>query len=70
MDSVEYDFVIKDAVSKNIYVDRREAFLSDGTKLGTIVNYIDGNRSAYAHLRASMLAYASINFCFNDKYMS
>ena len=61
MDSVEYDFVIKDAVSKNIYVDREDAFLSDGTKLGTIVTYSDGYKPLYAHLRSSLLGYASIN---------
>ena len=37
MDNIEYDFVIADAVSKNLYVDRKDALLSDGTKLGTVV---------------------------------
>ena len=61
MDNTEYDFVIADAVSKNIYVDRKDAFLSDGTKLGTVVTYSDGYRSPYTHLRSSMLGYACIN---------
>ena len=61
MDNTEYDFVIADAVSKNIYVDRKDAFLSDGTKLGTIVTYNDGYSSPYTHLRSSMLGYACIN---------
>jgi hypothetical protein len=61
MDDTEYDFVIADAVSKNLYVDRKDALLSDGTKLGTIVTYSDGYRSPYAHLRSSMLGYACIN---------
>jgi len=61
MDNVEYDFIIADAVSKIIYVNRKDAFLSDGTKLGTIVTYNDGYNLQYNHLRASMLGYASIN---------
>ena len=61
MDSVEYDFVIADAVSKNMYVDRKDALLSDGTKLGTVVTYSEGYSPPYAHLRSSMLGYAAIN---------
>jgi hypothetical protein len=61
MDDTEYDFVIADAVSKNIYVDRKDAFLSDGTKFGTVVTYCDGHCSQYTHLRSSMLGYACIN---------
>jgi len=61
IDDAEYDFVIKDAVAKNIYANCKTAFLSNGTKLGTVVTYSDGDSSAYPHLRASMLGYASIN---------
>ena len=43
-------------------MDRKDAFLSDGTKLGTIVTYNDGCRPPYTHLRSSMLGYACINF--------
>ena len=43
------------------YVDRKDAFLSNGTKLGTIVTYSDGYSSQYTHLRSSMLGYACIN---------
>ena len=42
MDNNEYDFVISDLVSKNIYVDRKDALPSDGTKLGTVVTYSNG----------------------------
>ena len=61
MDNTEYDFVIADAVSKNIYVDCKDAFQSDGTKLGTIVTYSDAYSSQYTHLRSSLLACS----CFN-----
>jgi len=37
IDDAEYDFVIKDAVSKNKYATCKTAFLSNGTKIGTIV---------------------------------
>ena len=42
-------------------MDRKDALLSDGTKLGTIVTYSDGYRPPYTHLSAYMLSYASIN---------
>ena len=42
-------------------MDRKDAFLSDGTKLGTIVTYSDGYSSPYVHLRASLLGYTCIN---------
>ena len=61
IDDAEYDFVIKDAVAKDRYANCKTALLSDGTKLGTIVTYSDGDSSPYSHLRASMLGYASIN---------
>ena len=43
------------------YIDRKDAFLTDGTKLGTIVTYNDGYSFPYTHLSSSMLGYASIN---------
>lgn len=61
IDDAEYDFVIKDAVAKNKYINCKTAFLSNGTKLGTVITYSDGDSSPYTHLRASMLGYASIN---------
>ncbi len=61
IDDAEYDFIIKDTITKNKYANRETAFLSNRTKLGTVVTYSDGNSSAYPHLRASMLGYASIN---------
>ena len=69
IDSVEYDFIIADVTSKGIYVNRKDAFLSDGTKFGTIVTYTDGANHQYVHLRWSMLTYASI-ITFDDKYIS
>ena len=37
IDPVEYNFVIAEALARKIYVDRRDAFLSNVTRLGTIV---------------------------------
>ena len=60
-DSAEYDFVIKNLTTTNMYVTLRDAFLSNGKRFGTIVTYIDGENAQYTHLRSSMLAYTTIN---------
>ena len=61
MDDAELNFIIADTTTKNTFISRNTAFLSNGTKLGTIVNYSDGESPQYTHLRSSMLAYVSIN---------
>ena len=42
-------------------MDRKDTFLSNEIKLGTIVTYSDGYSSQYIHLRSSLLGYACIN---------
>ena len=61
MDDAELNFIIADTTNKNTFRSRETAFLSNGTKLGTIVSYIDGESPQYTHLRSSMLAYVSVN---------
>ena len=60
-DNVEYDFIIKNLTTHNKFVTKKDAFLSNGTRLGTVVTYIDEETAQYTHLRSSMLAYTSIN---------
>ena len=62
IDNAEYDFIIKNLTMTNRYVTRKDAFLSNRKRLGTIVTYIDGETAQYTHLRSSMLAYTTINF--------
>ncbi len=61
MDDAELDFIIADTMKKNTFISRCNAYLSDKTKLGTIVSYTDGESPKFTHLRSSMLAYVSIN---------
>jgi hypothetical protein len=43
MDDAELDFIIADTTEKSTFISRCNAYLSDGTKLGTIVSYLDGD---------------------------
>ncbi len=61
MDDAELDFIIADTTEKNTFINRSNAYLSDGTKLGTIVSCIEGDSPQFTHLRSSMLSYVSIN---------
>ena len=61
MDPAELDFIIADTPMKNPFVTKEDVYLSNRTKLGTIVCYLEGKSPQYAHLRYSMLAYVSIN---------
>ena len=61
MADAEINFIIADTTERNTFISRCNAYLSDETKLGTIVSYTDGGSPQFTHLRSSMLTYISIN---------